>query len=392
MLDWLIIGGGVHGTHLSLVLTERTGVSHDRLRVLDPHEGLLARWTRCTRNTGMTHLRSSLVHHIGLHPFDLKHFAREVTVETQPTFAHPYKRPALELFQQHSRAVVREHGMDDLHLRGRAQRLERTDEGWCVETTRGALQARNVLLAIGPGEQPRWPDWATALNALGAPVRHLFAPDFRRAGLTDWNHAVVVGGGMSAAQVALAMADDAPGRVTLLARHPPREYQLDADPGWMSPEQLKQYNQQSSYEQRRKIVDGARRPGSVTPGLARECRYAVRRGELGHVVATIEEARPTQSGAVEFDLTGDATVASADQVILATGFEEGRPGGAWLDAAIERLCLPCSACGFPIVNERLEWAPGLHVTGPLAELEIGPAARNIVGARLAGKRLARLSG
>jgi hypothetical protein len=49
--------------------------------------------------------------------------------------------------------------------------------------------------------------------------------------------------------------------------------------------------------------------------------------------------------------------------------------------------LPCAGCGYPLVSPRLEWASGLFVTGPLAELELGPTARNIAGARAAGERL-----
>jgi hypothetical protein len=54
--------------------------------------------------------------------------------------------------------------------------------------------------------------------------------------------------------------------------------------------------------------------------------------------------------------------------------------------------LECAGCGFPVVDDLLQWRPGLHVTGPLAELEVGPASRNIVGARLAGERLRRVPG
>ena len=390
MLDWLVVGGGVHGTHLSLVLTERVGVPRSRLRVLDPHQLPLARWTHCTRNTGMTHLRSSLVHHIGLHPFDLKHFAREVTVDTQPAFAHPYKRPALELFQHHARTVIREHTLEALRLQGHATSLHQTEEGWRVETDRGMQRARRVLLALGLSDQPRWPAWAADLRADDAPVNHLFAPTFRRPDLPDWEHAVVVGGGMSGVQAALAWAEAGQGRVTLLMRHEFREYQLDADPGWMSIKQLDRYHQEPSYERRRQIVDGARRPGSVTPALAQSCRYAVRCGALDRVVADIEKVHQDEAGLVQFTVDGDTNIPPADRVLLATGFESAPPGGPWLQRAADRLSLPKNTCGFPIVNERLEWAPGLHVTGPLAELEIGPVARNIVGARLAGKRLARL--
>jgi hypothetical protein len=53
MLDWLIVGGGVHGTHLAHVLVNALGVARDRLRVLDPHPQPLAQWDRLTANVGM---------------------------------------------------------------------------------------------------------------------------------------------------------------------------------------------------------------------------------------------------------------------------------------------------------------------------------------------------
>jgi len=55
---------------------------------------------------------------------------------------------------------------------------------------------------------------------------------------------------------------------------------------------------------------------------------------------------------------------------------------------IGELGLPCAPCGFPRVDGRLHWRHGIHVTGPLAELVVGPVSRNIIGARLASERLA----
>jgi len=45
------------------------------------------------------------------------------------------------------------------------------------------------------------------------------------------------------------------------------------------------------------------------------------------------------------------------------------------------------ACGYPLVGDDLQWGANLFVTGPLAELRVGPCARNIVGARNAGRLL-----
>ncbi len=77
---------------------------------------------------------------------------------------------------------------------------------------------------------------------------------------------------------------------------------------------------------------------------------------------------------------------SAKQIIRCTGFEATRPGGGWLDDAIREMELPCAPCGYPLVGPDLQWSDGIYVTGPLAELELGPVARNIVGARNAAGR------
>jgi GNAT superfamily N-acetyltransferase len=44
-----------------------------------------------------------------------------------------------------------------------------------------------------------------------------------------------------------------------------------------------------------------------------------------------------------------------------------------------------------LIAEGLAWAPGLYVTSGLADLELGPVARNISGTRHAGERLAAVS-
>jgi len=42
MLHWLIIGGGLHGTHMALVLTKGCSIDSRQVRVLDPEPELLA--------------------------------------------------------------------------------------------------------------------------------------------------------------------------------------------------------------------------------------------------------------------------------------------------------------------------------------------------------------
>ena len=82
-----------------------------------------------------------------------------------------------------------------------------------------------------------------------------------------------------------------------------------------------------------------------------------------------------------------------NKIYLATGFGKSLPGGKLIDDLIQNANLRVSmddngvGCGFPIVNANLGWHDRIYVTGALAELEIGPSARNIAGARLAAERI-----
>jgi hypothetical protein len=78
---------------------------------------------------------------------------------------------------------------------------------------------------------------------------------------------------------------------------------------------------------------------------------------------------------------------NAGSMVLANGFEPSLPGGDWLQSLIRQENLLCADCGYPIVSKTLEWCSHLFVSGALAELEVGPAARNVSGARMAAERI-----
>lgn len=387
MLDWLIIGGGIHGTHLALVLMQRAGVNRERLRILDPHPTLLARWHACTANTGMVFLRSGAVHHLGLHPEALTSFAKEPAGQPYCRFIEPYRRPALDLFNAHAAYIITHYRLHENHLTGRACGLTCYGDGWRAETADGSIEARHVALALGAAEQPHWPAWAQHLRTAGAPIQHIFAPNFCRVDLLPWAYAVVVGGGISAAQTALTLAQQQPGTVTLLTRHALRKYDLDSDPGWIGPKYQAGFQQLTDYTQRRAIIQQARHRGSVPPDVAMQVQQAVQAGTLRLVQAEVSHAAVQGTGQVRLVLAGGVGTLMSDCVLLATGFDPQRPGGAWLDVAIAEWELPVAPCGYPIVNPALCWTDGLYTLGPLAELEVGPVARNITGARQAAERI-----
>ncbi len=389
MLDWLVIGGGIHGTYLSLALTLGGRVARDRLRVLDPHEAPLARWNACTENVGMEFLRSPFVHHLDPQPFGLRAFAPSKG-RGKRAFLGRYLRPSLSLFRAHTESMITKHGLASMRLHGEATSIAPIPFGLRVETERGPLDARRVLLAIGMSDQPAIPDWARRVREEGGRVHHVFEPGFSRVQMAPFRHVVVVGGGISAAQTALALAKREEGTVTLLSRHPARVHAFDSDPGWMGPKNLDHFARVSDHDVRRKLIRQARHRGSMPDDVASALRRAVNERRLSLRIAGVSSATLVD-GNPEMSLDDGGAPLVADAVVLATGFESRRPGGEWLARAVEELGLRCASCGYPIVDRGLRWHPGLFVTGPLAELEIGPPARNILGARLAAERLVQVA-
>lgn len=387
-LDWLILGGGIHGVHVAARLLGEGGVDPDRLRIVDPANRLLDRWRSCTAATGMTHLRSPSVHNLDLSPLSLQRFIgkRDGREPEEPLpYMPPYDRPALRLFDEHCDRLVETFGLADLHTRARATACSADCDGVAVRLSTGhEIAAHNLVLAIGASEQPQWPDWAPRDHDR---VHHVFEPGF-----DGWPSTVevvaVVGGGISAAQVALRLLGEGHW-VHLVSRHPLRQHQFDSDPGWLGPKYMRGFTRERDMDRRRALITEARHKGSVPPDVLFALRQAISRDQIRWHEGDVQRVE-AGGDELEVQLSTDA-VLSADRVLLATGFASHRPGGEMVDELIASASLPCASCGYPIVDSALRWHPRIYVTGPLAELELGPSSRNIAGARSAGERLVEVA-
>lgn len=385
-LEWLFVGGGIHATHLAIGMLSH-GYSLQDLLVVDPHHGLLERWNRITRNVHMPHLRSTVVHHLDVAHDSLWKFARQPENAAQATFLPPYHQPGFELFQAHARWLVQSTGLAARHLRAKVVAIH-LDDGRtiAVETDRGAVvHARRVVLAIGQGETLAWPEWARGLARTGASIHHVLDEELELAELPTLAEELIVGGGLSAVQTALARLERG-AKVTVLARHPLRVHHFDTDAGWLGPKRLDDFQNEPSMGRRRMQIQNARAPGTIPYEVKRRFDEAVRDGKARWAVGSIEEAA-YDGDAFRLSVSDGSTITTG-RVLLATGYARGRPANALVDTLSERYDLPVAQCGFPIVDDTLRWGhPGLFVCGALAELELGPTARNISGARAALPRL-----
>lgn len=362
-IDWAVVGGGVHGAFLARSL-QRAGIRD--LAVLDPHDDPLEPWRTRATACGMDYLRSPRAHHLGAPADNLRDFAHARGYDARH-FLGRYRRPSRAVFEAHADACLAAPGIP--RLRDHVRRLERVSDGWRLHGDTGVLRARRVLLAPGPPPLRR-PAWAGRTES-----PHVF--DERVPPLPVYGDVAVIGGGITAAQAALAFAG-AGRTATLVCRHPLRRAEFDSEPCYAGPLCMRPFAATGDLRRRRWLIREARRPGSLPPDLNARLAAAVAQGQVRLVQGEADGL--TDSG---LRLT-DGRRLRTDTVRLATGFADTAPGLDWLGPTIERERLPLAPCGFPAPDGNLQWGPGLFVSGRLAELELGPMAGNIRGARAAG--------
>ncbi|MFB5661236.1 FAD/NAD(P)-binding protein [Alteribacillus sp. HJP-4] len=385
MKKWVIVGGGVHGCTLAIYLRKNDLVSIDELAIIDPHPTPLQSWSSCANAVGMKFLRSPSVHHIDVAPFSLERFAKKNNWSSSH-FLGRFDRPSLELFHAHSMHSIEENGLRDCFCQAKVKAVNKARGYWEVRLEDGRkMRTEKVVLAMGMREHTIQPDWADN-EPVSQHVWHIFDEKKRNdAGVQP--PLAVVGGGVSAVQTALKWSRRFPGAVTLIMKKPPEIHTFDSDPGWQGPKYMNQFKKESSYRKRRKMIREARHKGSIMKDLSIQLTRERKKQTLHTVTGSITGLQKIRDKfTIHLESGREIEISS---VILATGFVNRIPGADWLADTINEESLLCGECGFPIPKpETLEWTKGLHVMGALSELEVGPTARNIAGARKAAERIA----
>jgi hypothetical protein len=386
MYTVLIIGGGIHGTFLSHALMKEAGLSADELAVLDPFAEPLYYWNRNTHNCGMRFLRSPGSHNLDTDFHALRAFAKTPEGRPYASFREPYMRPALELFQAHTEALFRDYGLNRPRLQGTARSIEIRADRVLVHTDTDTLESARVVLAPGHNEHPFVPDWASGYRT-DAGVSHVFTPKFDAERLYAAEEPAVVGSGVSAAQLALSVARTGRRPVTLVTRRPLRVEQFDSNPCYLGPKCMRDFLSVRDYDQRRRIIDRNRNPGTVPPDVANEIQEAIDQGAIRHVVDDVAGLRPSAQSYLGLQLGGLGEEIPSDAVALATGFHCEPPAADLVYGLARQYRLPQGPNGYPIPDAQLRWHDRVFVIGALAELELGPACLNIIGAHNAARRL-----
>ncbi|MFN2310824.1 MAG: FAD-dependent oxidoreductase [Spirochaetia bacterium] len=409
MIKHLIIGGGVGGVLTAVYLQKKLGVPSRNLRILDPHPTLLARWYANIQACGMKYLRSSSSHVLDTDFRSLRRFAAHSKRFDETDFTPPYRRPSVRLFQAHTESIMQQNTSAELHIGGSAQSMSRSSKGTLiVETDAGMLEAENLILSPGAGDQPFRPAWADSAPE----IQHIYDPGFsvelecttRRGTRTP--HVVIVGGGIGAAQHACLLVRGYGAKVTIIARHEPTMSVFDFNPCYVGPSCLPAFLSTNDYGRRRTILKQERYPGTLPPDVYAEIQALRKSGSISWVrgeVSRVEQnhRREDQGCSAQNALQTTAYITPSqadrkaqpemqvvcDELRLATGFTTNWTGNQFMRHITLEHNAPCEVSGVPIPDTTLEWVSKVFLVGRAAELEVGPPAGNIIGMHNAAKRI-----
>lgn len=355
----LVVGAGPHGLTAACYLLAADPSLAGRILVADP-QPWLSGWNSRFARLGLEVLRSACVHHPDPDPYALLDLVDATGRHEE--LADPAGAPTAALFAEFCQGLVRRHDLDRARIAAAVTALHpRADGEVDVELGATRLRARHVVLATG-GAQPHVP-------LLGAVHSDAVRPDQVRPD----QHVVVVGGGLTAAHLALRAAARG-ARVLLVVRSPLQSRVMDVEAVWLG--HALPWFATLGPEQRANELRRAR-PGTVPP----EILEALRRDPLVRVhVGRVDQVQPDE---VRLE---DGSHLVADHVWLATGHVYDARADPLSAQLLTEVPLPLVE-GLPVLDADLSWGgTAVHVTGGLAALEVGPAARGLAGARMAAER------
>ncbi len=391
-IDLAIAGAGPHALTLVTHLLQKKRQMQGRFLVFDPSGDWLQRWQHQFVAAEIPHLRSPAVHHPDPNPHALRTFAEHRPQELFP----PYDLPGTTLFQEFCQDVIRRWQLQNLVYPAQVMEIEPiNDQGrqrfrlWLG--TGESILARRVVLAIAGGKPqiPAWVDQISTPYPAHALV-HSEKIDLRTLNLAG-EKILIIGSGLTSGHLAIGAAKRG-AKVIMMARRRFYEKLFDAEPGWLGPKYLKGFHAEPDWVKRWQLIQTARNGGSLTPEVLTRLRRLEREDKLIFYENCEVDQAQWQSNhwqiSCNYPQVHDClTHLGINRIWLGTGSHIDV--GQWpLLAGIQATYPAPMVNGLPVLDSSLRW-PGcnLYIMGGAAALQVGPVARNLAGARMAGDRL-----
>ncbi|TRX99054.1 hypothetical protein FHL15_000396 [Xylaria flabelliformis] len=268
-----------------------------------------------------------------------------------------------------------------------------------VKTNKGCHYGKIVVLAIG-GNSPQIPYSLTTEEMEGAThAMHIktFPPLYmqKKIALKAETNVLVVGGGLTSAQIADLAVRRGATKVWLIMRGPLKIKHFDIGLEWVGKfrniEHAQFWNSESAEERCQKVMD-ARNGGSITPYYKKIVEKHMAAGSLNMLLHTTIDTKKwdPMSKTWTISLKGEQKdLPPIDHIYFATGVGTDFEALPCLQSM--RRDYPIETCGgFPCITEKMTWRDDvpLFVAGRFAALQLGPGAHNLIGARIGADRIA----
>ncbi len=389
-IDTAIVGSGPQALTLATHLIQKSKKFYHKFLVFDPSGIWLHGWARQFQALQIPHLRSPVVHQPDPNPHALSSFAENRRSE----LFNPYDLPGTQIFQDFCTELVQRWHLATKTYAAQVVHLEILERGYQLWLSNGkSIRARRVVLAHRGGT-PYWPEWA-----IDAKIHYLddSSPANQDQRLQHSSHIdlaqisapreriLIIGGGLTSGHLAIGVLA-AGAQVTMMHRREFYAKLFDADPGWLGPRYLKDFEANQDWAERWKMIKNARNGGSLTPAIMNQLRSAEKAGQLCFL-ENCEVQQATWQDQNWLVTCHHGQQLEFDRIWLATGTQ--------LHASAEPLLSELQATypteiigGLPILEDHLRW-PGsqVFIMGGLAALRVGPTARNLSGARMASQRI-----
>jgi len=361
-----IVGAGPQGLTAAVHLVA-AGIDPSDLVVVDPAGGWLGRWRGQFVRLGIAHLRSPAVHHPHPDPYALVGYAAAHGRSAE--LHRRYGLPGTALFSDFCQDLIAGSGLAGVVQQGEV--VEVTADGGITLGDGRRFSAAHVVWCTNPSV-PAWEGEG-------------------RAGVQPWEWVdvsrppatvAVVGGGLTAAHL-VERALEGGSRVEWISRRPVVERDFDTDPGWLGPKEMAAFAALVDPARRLDRVVEARGGGTVPSWMMEGLRIAEHSGRLCRRVGAVAVEAAAHGSVVRVD----GSVVEADAVWGATGDHPRLAAAPALHRLCDRLGVEVVG-GRPVLDEWLR-LPGsvVQVAGRLAQLQLGPTAGNLAGARRAAERV-----
>ena len=330
-----------------------------------------------------------------------------------------YFRPSQALFKTYCEDVVSRYQLRHLVEQAEVASISygppSTDGPgiFTLKTSTGLKKARIVVLAIGAALKPTLPTDCPfcGLEQIGS-VTHAFMrpnrslspskisttlPHHVQKKIGDGKHTniIVVGGGLTSAQVTDTAISSGVSKVFHIMRGRMKVKHFDVDLPWVG--KYKNYHLATFWsadddEERFEMVRDARGGGSITPEYKKilQVHEANRRVEICTETVITGAIWDEESETWEVSTSPEILdMPRIDHVVYATGLQVDFKSIPVVQPLLEETDVRCVG-GLPCLTDDLKLSEEvpLFVTGRLASLRLGPGAGNLEGARMGAERIA----